>query len=142
MTTNPNPPRRSGGHLAVDGGLLPDLETLGLTYRQFDYWVRCGYLRPLVAHPYSGNRRIFPPEELEVAEKMARLVAVGCNIHLAHRVARGVTDVGLGVHITVEPRQTTPQPVNRGTVVASGPGSDPEPPDAPGDDHDRAAESG
>lgn len=87
---------------------VPDLDALGVTYRQLDHWTRKGYLHPVQARPVSGYRRTWPPGELEVAERMARLVGVGLLPSLAHRVARGQCDVGRGVRITVDPPPTPP----------------------------------
>jgi len=72
---------------------------VGLTYRQVDYWARLGYLRPEHAGG-SGNRRIWPPAELEVARQMGRLIAVGLDVAHAHDIARAaLADRGGTAHI-------------------------------------------
>ena len=65
-----------------------DGEPEGPTYRQLDYWVRVGYLRPAHAEPGSGGWRYWSAEECRVANLMARLVTVGFTPRLAHDVAR------------------------------------------------------
>jgi hypothetical protein len=82
---------------------LPDLAALGVTYRQLDYWTRRGYLNP-GGNPGYGHPRTWPPGELAVAERMARAVRAGLTPYAAHRAARGTTDLGHGVTITITPR--------------------------------------
>ena len=67
-------------------------EYTGLTYRQIDYAVKAGYLRP--GRQWrgrkwgSGSPRIWPTAELEVARTMGRLTAAGLTLDAAHRIAR------------------------------------------------------
>ena len=67
-------------------------EYTGLTYRQIDYAVKAGYLRP--GRQWrgrkwgSGSPRIWPTAELEVARTMGRLTAAGLPLKTAHVVAR------------------------------------------------------
>lgn len=68
---------------------MPDLDALGITYRQLDYWTRCGLLQPDAATPGSGNRRVWTDEELMVAARAARLHAAGLTLGAAFTVARG-----------------------------------------------------
>lgn len=80
-----------------------DMLTTGLTYRQLDYWCRCGWLRPLVARPGSGTRRVFPPEELRVATLMAALTKVGVLPAAAELFARqGWLDLDGGVRLVLQ----------------------------------------
>ena len=60
----------------------------GISYRQLDFWVRRGYLRPVHVGG-SGTYRQWPDEEVRVAKEMARLVVAGVSPALAARVARG-----------------------------------------------------
>ena len=60
---------------------------LGITYRQLDYWVRLGLLRPLHTGG-TGNAREWTRAELEVARLMGRLVAAGVKPALAEQLAR------------------------------------------------------
>lgn len=60
----------------------------GATYRQVDFWVRRGYLRPDDAQPGSGYARQWSDEELAVGARMARLVAAGLTPAVASKVAR------------------------------------------------------
>lgn len=73
---------------AHTGATLPDLVALGVTYRQLDYWVRTGRIRCDEPTPGSGARRVWPPGELEVASRMARLLDAGLSLNAAARVAR------------------------------------------------------
>jgi DNA-binding transcriptional MerR regulator len=81
---------------------LPDLDALRITYRQLDHWTRRGYLHPTRDSP--RNNRHWPPNELAVAERMGRAVRAGLTPYAAHKAARGTTDLGHGVTVTI----TTP----------------------------------
>jgi DNA-binding transcriptional MerR regulator len=72
----------------VKGDIPKVLRRSGISYRQLDYWVRCGYLRPEVAEPGSGRARRWPEEEIEIARTMRRLVDVGLTNAVAADVAR------------------------------------------------------
>lgn len=78
-------------------------EVPGLSYRQLDYWVRVGYLRPGNPTGGSGTVRSWPDDELAVAQTMARLVAAGLTVAAAHMVARGDAEIAPGVRVLVEP---------------------------------------
>jgi hypothetical protein len=67
-------------HALVDGGLV--------SYRQIDYWVRRGWLRPDDPRPGSGYGRDWSDDEVRVAERMARLVRAGLAPDVAARLAR------------------------------------------------------
>lgn len=78
---------------------LPD----GISYRQLDYWVRRGYLRPGNADLGPGFRRTWDDDERRVATLMARLVRAGVSVEAAHRVARagGSLELAPGVRVEV-----------------------------------------
>ena len=65
---------------------------LGITYRQLDYWTRCGYLRPGQRANMRGDgigyAREWSESELTVAAAMGRLIRLGLLPHVAARVAR------------------------------------------------------
>jgi len=67
-------------------------DELGITYRQLDYAVRAGYLRPERKWKGrgwgSGSPRIWPEKELEVARLMGRLSAIGLPLAKAAEIAR------------------------------------------------------
>lgn len=71
----------------------------GVTYRQLNWWVRQGYLRPANPHPGSGTRRIWSSDELRVGARMAALVAAGLLPRLAAEAARVGSDVRLTDHV-------------------------------------------
>lgn len=52
-------------------------EKVGCTYRQLDYWISKGYLRPwtIVGEPGSGSVRIFHPEQVAEVRRLKREVA-------------------------------------------------------------------
>lgn len=60
-----------------------------LTYRQLDFWTRCGYVKPVdAAAPGSGNYRVWPLVELAVACRMSVLVRLGVGARKAAGIAR------------------------------------------------------
>lgn len=89
--------------LVADGGELPELLTsaditfeAGITYRQCDFWIRAGYLRPGRLRQRerhgSGSPRSWTKDELEVARRMGRLTRAGIPASLAASVARSGKD--------------------------------------------------
>ena len=62
---------------------------MGITYRQADHWIRCGWLRPDYAMSGSGTQRDWSREEVAVGERMGALVHAGLTASVAARVARG-----------------------------------------------------
>ena len=64
------------------------LATTGITYRQLDYWVRIGYLRPDNPEPGSGISRDWSDHELAVARTMGILIRAGLAVDRAATVAR------------------------------------------------------
>lgn len=63
-------------------------DELGITYRQLDYWVRKGFLKPRRFGESSGISREWPPAELDVARRMGLLTAAGLVPERAHAFAR------------------------------------------------------
>ena len=65
---------------------------LGITYKQLDHWVCCGYLHPdrhWAGRGWgSGSPRVWPVEELEIARRMGRLTAAGIPPKLAASFSR------------------------------------------------------
>jgi len=85
-------PRVSGccqfcGSVPVGAATSRDLLEFGLTYRQIDYWCSRGYLKPDEANPGSGQRRVFPAEEVAVAIAMLAYMSVGLTVEGANRAA-------------------------------------------------------
>lgn len=64
----------------------------GVSYRQLDWWAKNNLLHPQLENPRrgggTGNFRIWPAEELRVAEDMGRLRAVKVDLYTAHALAR------------------------------------------------------
>lgn len=80
---------------------LSIVEITGATYRQVNYWVAQGYLRPTPVHVGSdprssgiGNRMIFEAHEVRVAWLMGHLVQQGMAPANAAPIARELADVG------------------------------------------------
>ena len=62
----------------------------GITYRQFDYWVRCGYVRVENTSDGSGHRRYITDDELEVLTRGVHLVNLGILPATAFPAARAL----------------------------------------------------
>ena len=78
--------------------------SLGITYRQLDYWVWQGYLRPADPTPGTGVPREWPEAELEIARRMGRLTTAGLTPAAAAVIARDTWPAGElapGITITV-----------------------------------------
>jgi hypothetical protein len=91
------------------------LDLCAISFRQLDYWVRAGHLRPVDPAPGAGYGRRWPVAEVRVGVLMARLVGLGLGVGLAARVARaGVEQAAPGrrfrvwVDGDVEVRGTVP----------------------------------
>lgn len=59
-----------------------------ITYRQADYWIRCGYLICLNPEAGSGIQRLHDPAEVRVARALRQVQAAGC--HVAREIAESV----------------------------------------------------
>lgn len=101
-----NTTRRCGDCGAIPDGHLThhDMCSVGITYRQLDYWCRKGWLRPDEANTGSGTRRTFPPDELRVAALMAVLTReAGLRPDRAEMFARqGWLDLDGGVRLVLQ----------------------------------------
>lgn len=68
--------------------LSPDFAAVsGLTYREVDYWVRRGVLRPVVEARGSGSQRRFDPLEVRVAIVVRALRRMGAGLDVLAEVA-------------------------------------------------------
>ncbi len=76
-----------------------------ITYRKLDYWTRLGHLRP--DHDGgSGTDRCWPPGEVQVACRVARLTDAGLPLAMAaefarHHWPRG--EIAAGIELRVSP---------------------------------------
>lgn len=59
----------------------------GISYRQLDYWTRCGVLLPPMAANGSGTQRAYSELELNVACVCAQLAKVGAGIAVMAEVS-------------------------------------------------------
>lgn len=78
------------------------LDVCGITYRQLDYWVRQGYIKPKPGATGTGHTRDFSDHEIAVAARMARLIDRGFTPKAAARIARvtpGYVHLGKGIHL-------------------------------------------
>jgi hypothetical protein len=64
------------------------IEAAGITYRQLDWWTRCGYVQPPDPEPGSGTPRQWPDDEAVVVVIMAALVLAGVQPRQAAHAAR------------------------------------------------------
>lgn len=81
---------------------------LGITYRQLDWWVRLGLLRPLHTGG-SGNKREWTRAELEIARLMGQLVRAGMRPAAAERLARSRRcELAPGTWLTLGPAPDDP----------------------------------
>lgn len=86
----------------------------GITYRQLDYWTRCGYLTdaPRPQHAGSGSPRVYTLDQVDLAREMRRLIDAGLGgtrLALVADTARELLAHGsarLG-DFTITPRQET-----------------------------------
>lgn len=78
---------------------------LGISYRQLDYWIRRGYLRPAVPRGGGpGHSRQWPAEEIQVALRMSVLVAAGLVPERAASFARSgwpAAEIAPGVALAI-----------------------------------------
>jgi hypothetical protein len=92
------------GPVNVEGGgieakLVPASEIpamVGISYRQFDPWVRRGYIKADNPFPGSGYPRVVSTDEVEVARVMGELVAQGIEPAAAAKLAREIRADGAG----------------------------------------------
>lgn len=62
-------------------------EQTGLTYRQLDYWLRCGVPLPIVQEAAgSGSRRLFHPSSVHALSVVARVAASPVISHMNTRL--------------------------------------------------------
>jgi hypothetical protein len=73
---------------ALDSATAAD--RAGITYRQLDWWCRQGYVHAPSAG--SGYRRTIPGPEMQVLQRMGRLVRTGLAVNVAATAARFMTD--------------------------------------------------
>ena len=72
-----------------------------ISYRQLDYWVRKGYLRPDRPAAGSGTQRGFSPAEVAVARRIVQLVSFGLPPGDAADAARRSYTTWLGRDVKV-----------------------------------------
>lgn len=72
----------------------------GITYRQLDYWTRCGHLHPHGdATPGNGIPRRYPAVEVDVASLAKRLIDAGFNPVPALALARQLVETGHQINL-------------------------------------------
>jgi MerR HTH family regulatory protein len=71
-------------------------ETVNITYRQLDTWIRAGLIHPAGGVVGTGNFRYFTPDEVNVLATMADLVSAGLMPAAAAGLARQLADVDVG----------------------------------------------
>jgi hypothetical protein len=80
---------------------LADMRATGATYRQLDYWTRCGWLLDDPEHtlglntlPGSGYWRKWTERDRRVAALMMRLIRAGLRTGVAAQIAHQAVDEG------------------------------------------------
>ncbi len=84
----------------MKGNFAQVLDGTTITYRQLQYWISQGWLRP-EGSGGSGNAFIWSDEEVAVARTMGRLVDAGLAPSVAAKVARGHVVVAPGIRVEV-----------------------------------------
>lgn len=89
-------PATDGGPAATSGmNSVKACEAAGITYRQLDYWARCGYLHALnEQHLGTGSCRLFSEVEVDVARHTQLLLEAGFLLRDALRLGRAIVETG------------------------------------------------
>lgn len=66
------------------------LDLTGITYRQLDYWCRCGWLGDSLRWRGSGNFRTFTEAQAALIHVTARLIYAGFTASAAVRIAKEI----------------------------------------------------
>ena len=61
------------------------VERVGCTFRQLDYWRRCGYVTPAVSPKGSGSYVFWSPEDVARVERAVARIAWGLTVDAAWR---------------------------------------------------------
>lgn len=91
-----------------DDGLLRSLEVCaraGCTYRQLDFWTRCGYVKAARPGKGHGTRRGYDDAEIAIIRRMAALVHVGLAPKTAAYAARNGYETWLSGDVKVSIRE-------------------------------------
>lgn len=65
----------------------------GCSYRQLDYWVRCGAIRPDAEARGSGSQRGFTARQVEIVGVMAQLAGLGVPVRMLGEVAGALAEL-------------------------------------------------
>lgn len=94
----------------LDTGYVPEPGTMqdvlehvgGMSYRQLDYWTRCGYLKTISdPTPGSGCVRVWDVDDYPVLRRVTYLLQSGMALSMAFRLARHDTsELASGVYVT------------------------------------------
>jgi hypothetical protein len=101
------------------------LAEVGVTYRQLNYWVNRGWLRPVQAARSSGVPRRWPLLELEIAKRIERLAAAGVAVDRAAVFAREswpAGEIAPGIRIEISDAPFIGESVSDSAAVATIPG--------------------
>lgn len=71
---------------------LADMQATGATYRQLDYWSRCGFIQQGRPAPGSGQQRRWTYRDLLVVTLMLAMIEAGIGPRLAARYANSAID--------------------------------------------------
>lgn len=85
--------RRAGSQLPQTKKNRKDMEALGVSRRQLEYWVEMGWVSS-ADPPSQGHPRVFTDTEKRVLALMVRLTAAGLPARRASRLARQAVTAG------------------------------------------------
>jgi DNA-binding transcriptional MerR regulator len=94
-----NTPRRAGTQLTAAKKTRKDMEALGVSRRQLEYWVEMGWVSS-ADPPSQGHPRTFSGTEKRVLALMARLTAAGLPARRAAPAARQAVEQASQFHRT------------------------------------------
>ena len=102
-----------------------DYREYGITYRQFDWWSRQGWIRPS-SPAGSGNDREFPQNEVRIFRIIATLTIIGFKPSHAAEIARAAVDLGWSGRIDLRDKRVMTYGIlsAKGRVSAGGIASD------------------
>jgi len=99
--------------LATGEELLRSTEVLrgtGITYRQLDYWARCGLITPEVEGHGSGSRRLWRRSDQLRLRRLARLQELLGSLSGAWVVRCWHSDLALPLVVAALPPEHEPEP--------------------------------
>lgn len=100
-------------------------DAAGCTYRQLDYWIRCGLVECLgnTARNGSGSQRVYSHREVRVVAAIARLFELGATQHVVANCApilRSFTEAEWHGYVIVRRSGAVVRPGASNAVIEAG----------------------